>query len=74
VPSFGEWGFNLAMKRPGFVPPTRYSVPTRFLDADSTRLMFSFPPDMRPLPVEPNHLNTQALVHYFEEDWGKVIR
>ena len=25
---------------------------------------------MRPLPVEPNHLNTQALVHYFEEDWG----
>ena len=74
VPSFGEWGFNLAMKRPGFVPPTRYSVPTRFLDADSTRLMFSFPPDMRPLPVEPNHLNTQALVHYFEEDWGRVVR
>lgn len=74
VPSFGEWGFNLAMKRPGFVPPTRYRVPTRFLDADSTRLMFSFPPDMRPLPVEPNHLNTQALVHYFEEDWGRVVR
>ena len=74
VPSFGEWGFNLATRRPGFVPPESYPVPTRFLDADSTRLMFSFPPDMRPLPVEPNHLNTQALVHYFEEDWGKVIR
>jgi spermidine synthase len=60
--------------RPGFVPPTHYSVPTRFLDADSTRLMFSFPPDMRPPPVEPNHLNTQALVHYFEQDWGNVVR
>jgi len=74
VPSFGEWGFNLATRRPGFVPPTRYDVPTRFLDGDTTRLMFQFPPDMRPLPVEPNRLNSQTLVHYFEQDWGRVMR
>lgn len=74
VPSFGEWGFNLATKRTGFTPPTRYSVPTRFLDAETTRLMFRFPPDMQPLPVEPNRLNSQRLVHYFEQDWGNVIR
>jgi spermidine synthase len=33
VPSFGEWGFNLATRRPGYTPPTTYSIPTRFLDA-----------------------------------------
>ncbi|NML27270.1 polyamine aminopropyltransferase [Zoogloea dura] len=74
VPSFGEWGFNLATRRPGFTPPTHYSVPTRYLDADTTRLMFQFPPDMRALPVAANHLNSQALVHYFEQDWRNVVR
>jgi hypothetical protein len=29
---------------------------------------------MAPLKVEANHLNTQALVHYFEEDWAGVVR
>ncbi|MGL4409241.1 polyamine aminopropyltransferase [Zoogloea sp.] len=74
VPSFGEWGFNLATRHGGYQPPTRYRIPTRFLDQDSTRLMFQFPPDMAPRPVEPNRLNTQQLVHYFEEDWRQVMR
>ncbi|WP_284189800.1 polyamine aminopropyltransferase [Zoogloea oryzae] len=74
VPSFGEWGFNLATRKPGFVPPDHYPVPTRFLDADTTRAMFRFPPDMRPPAVEPNHLNSQTLVHYFEQDWHNVVR
>jgi spermidine synthase len=74
VPSFGEWGFILAGRRNDFALPTRYSVATRFLDAESTRLMFEFPPDMQPIAVEPNWLNTQALVHYFEQDWGHFVR
>jgi spermidine synthase len=74
VPSFGEWGFIIAGKRDVFRPPETYSVSTRFLDAESTRLMFKFPPDMKPLQVEPNRLNSQSLVHYFEEDWSQVIR
>lgn len=74
VPSFGEWGFVLAGLRPGYTPPDHYRVPTRFLDAESTKEMFRFPADMTPPEVEPNRLNTQPLVRYFEEDWGKVIR
>jgi spermidine synthase len=74
VPSFGEWGFILAARHNDFAPPTRYTIATRFLDAESTRLMFEFPPDMRPLAVEPNWLNTQTLVHYFEQDWGHFVR
>ncbi|WP_255988615.1 polyamine aminopropyltransferase [Chitinolyticbacter albus] len=74
VPSFGEWGFIIAGKAARFMPPTRYDVPMRFLDGPATALMFQFPPDMQRVVVEPNRLNTQSLVHYFEQDWGNVIR
>jgi spermidine synthase len=73
VPSFGEWGFVLAGHRPGFVPPSRYAVATRYLNAATTAEMFRFPPDMTPPAVEPNRLNSQPLVRYFEQDWGRVI-
>jgi len=36
--------------------------------------MFRFPPDMARRAVEPNYLNTQKLVSYFEQDWGEVQR
>ena len=74
VPSFGEWGYVLASKQGGFTPPQHYDVPTRFLNAYTTQLMFDFPPDMQAPEVEPNYLNTQILVHYFEEDWHNAIR
>jgi spermidine synthase len=74
VPSFGEWGFILATQEDDFVPPARYRLPMRYLDADVTHEMFSFPPDMQRIAVEANHLNNQALVRYFDEDWHKVIR
>ncbi|QLG88148.1 polyamine aminopropyltransferase [Chitinibacter bivalviorum] len=74
VPSFGEWGFILASKQPGYTPPSSYRVKTKFLDAETTRQMFFFPPDMQPVKVEANQLNNQSLVHYFEQDWSQVIR
>lgn len=74
VPSFGEWGFVLAAREPDFPIPDSFSVPTRFLNADTVAEMFRFPPDMARLQVEPNHLNTQILVHYFEQDWRNVLR
>jgi spermidine synthase len=74
VPSFGEWGFVIASNQLEFVPPGRYRLPMRFLDAEATREMFRFPADMPRLDVEPNRLNNQSLVRYFEEDWHRVIR
>ncbi|MBH5328275.1 polyamine aminopropyltransferase [Eikenella sp. S3360] len=74
VPSFGEWGFVLAAAEPDFPVPTQFSVPTRFLNADTAAEMFRFPPDMARREVQPNYLNTQILVHYFEQDWRNVIR
>jgi spermidine synthase len=74
VPSFGEWGFVLASPQQAFKPPTSYRLPMRYLNAETTREMFNFPPDMQPLKMEPNRLNTQSLVHQFERDWRQVVR
>ncbi len=74
VPSFGDWGFIIAANHNNYTPPPSYQLPMRFLDGETTRAMFNFPADMPPLEVEPNRLNTQSLVHYFEQDWGKVLR
>jgi spermidine synthase len=74
VPSFGEWGFILASPREGYVPPSSYGLPMRYLNPETTREMFSFPPDMQRQAMAPNRLNTQSLVREFEHDWRQVIR
>jgi spermidine synthase len=74
VPSFGEWGFIIASKSSSYQKPKRYDVATAFLDASTTTEMFQFPKDMAARIVEPNYLNNQRLVRYFEEDWGKIAR
>lgn len=74
VPSFGEWGFIMASPQQQYTPPTSYRLPMRFLNEATTREMFVFPPDMQPRKMEPNRLNTQSLVHEFEQDWRQVIR
>ncbi|AXI03205.1 polyamine aminopropyltransferase [Aquirhabdus parva] len=74
VPSFGEWGFIIGAKNPSYQPPTHYSLPMTFLDKETTAQMFHFPPDMKRWNVLPNELNNQQLVHYFQQDWGDVIR
>jgi spermidine synthase len=74
VPSFGEWGFILASAEADYKPPEQYRLPMRYLNREVTQEMFAFPPDMQRITVEPNHLNDQALVRYFDEDWRQVIR
>lgn len=75
VPSFGEWGFLLAARRAdAFAPPQRYDVATRYLDAATTAEMFRFPPDMPRPAVDANHLDSQALVRYYERDWRNTVR
>ena len=46
----------------------------RFLTLDILPEMFSFPSDMSRVPVEPNRLNTQALVRYYEDEWRAISR
>ena len=74
VPSFGEWGFVLAGFDKQFPVPQKFDVPTRYLNAQTVAEMFLFPPDMARRKVEPNYLNNQILVSYFENDWRNVTR
>lgn len=71
VPSFGEWGFTLA----GFSdyePPTRLPSGLRFLSVTNIPPLFQFANDMLPVVAEPNRLNDQVLVRYYERDWKDI--
>jgi len=72
VPSFGEWGYIIATFEP-LSPVIHLPDHLRFITEASTRDMFHFPPDMGPIKVEPNRLNNQTLVRYFEEEWAHYV-
>lgn len=74
VPSFGEWGFLLAGLRADFTPAQHYRLPMRYLDPATSAAMFTFARDLPRPEVEPNQLDTQALVRYYERDWRNVVR
>jgi spermidine synthase len=71
VPSFGEWGFILASRRP-WRTPTVLPPGLRFLSVEGLPALFNFPADMARVPAEVNRLSNQVLVHTFEQEWGKV--
>jgi len=71
VPSFGEWGFILASRRPYRIPD---ALPEglRFMNLKSLPLLFDFPQDMTRVPAEVNRLSNQVLVTTYEQEWGRV--
>jgi spermidine synthase len=73
VPSFGEWGFVLAGRRPWEL---RGALPSnlRFLSAANLPQLFVFPNDMLRVDAEPNRLNDQVLVRYYEREWREIAR
>lgn len=71
VPSFGEWGFVLAGTH-SYNAPQWLPAGLRFLNADGVPLLFQFPPDMAPIPMPANQLNTQVLVRTYENDWKDI--
>ena len=73
VPSFGEWGFVLAGFT-GYEPPARLPAGLRFLDAQNLAALFQFPRDMGPVEAEPNRLNNQVLVRYYDQEWAALTR
>ena len=71
VPSFGEWGFVLAGLAP-YHPPAALPQGLRFLTARALPQLFDFPSDMTPVPAEPNRLNDQVLVRYYDQEWSTI--
>ena len=72
VPSFGEWGFVIAGRRP-YRLPDALPAGLRFLTAPTLALLFDFPLDMARVPAEVNRLSNQVLVTTYEREWGKVV-
>lgn len=73
VPTFGEWGFALASLSP---VPDRLSLAgelqgaSRFVTDEVLNGLFEFSPDLARVETEINQLNNQALVHYYDQEWG----
>ena len=71
VPSFGEWGFVIAGRRP-FRMPQELPPGLKFLSPQGLPPLFDFPRDMARVPAEVNRLSNQVLVTTYEREWGKV--
>jgi spermidine synthase len=74
VPSFGEWGFVIAGKGAPYAPPATLPAGLRYLTVREVPQLFSFSTDMLPVAAEPNRLNDQALVRYYEDEWSRINR
>ena len=66
VPSFGDWGFVLAL--PGRAPALSLAVPPgdrlRFLDRPTLAASATFPPDRARLALKPSTLNRPRILDY----------
>jgi spermidine synthase len=83
VPSFGEWGFNIAINGVDThfhhvhqqVEQDNSTEELKFYDYNFSKLQY-FPPDMIKKQdlesVEINRLDNQVLVRYFDEEWNKL--
>jgi spermidine synthase len=71
VPSFGEWGYVVASRRP-YRMPGRLPEGLRFLSVANLPALFDFPLDMARVPAEVNRLSNQVLVTTYEAEWGRV--
>lgn len=72
VPTFGQWGMNMAANRPLELSQMEVPVPVRYLDADVIPTLFVFDADTSRVEVDANKLDNQVLVQYYEEsvrDW-----
>ncbi len=69
VPSFSDWGFNLASKKPLRPTEWKIKVPTKFFDDQVLGASLVFPRDIAERDVKINRLTTPVLLTYYLSDW-----
>ncbi len=81
VPSFGQWGFQIASRVPldkaeprllRYLKELENKKKTRYLRASLWESLKIFDPDMSYLKVEPNNLSTQYIIQYYEDSWKQL--
>jgi spermidine synthase len=73
VPSFGEWGYTIAMNgfETNFNQVNRSVGGLKFYNFQFDKFNY-FSKDMISKDIEINRLDNQILVRYFDEEWGKI--
>ncbi|WP_125718922.1 polyamine aminopropyltransferase [Flavobacterium ustbae] len=73
VPSFGEWGYTIAINGFGttFNTVNRKAEKLKFYNYQFDRFNY-FTNDMISNEIEINRLDNQILVRYFDEEWGRL--
>ncbi len=69
VPSFGDWGFIMASKVRIDQSGLTVNVPTRFLDKDNIKAMFTFSKDLIVEDIKYNSMNEPNVMKYYMEGW-----
>ncbi len=72
VPSFGVWGFVVAMaEAPAAGAKAAFPAGLRYVNEATYEAAKVFAPDIATLPVELNSLNSHELARYYEEGWSR---
>lgn len=69
IPSFGDWGFNMARKTPIEAKDIKIKVKTKYVEDGMIPSLFYFPRDIAERPVKPNRLIEPILLRYYLNDW-----
>ncbi len=69
VPSFGDWGFIIASKVSIDLSGLTVNVPTKFLDNDNIKAMFTFSKDLMVDEIKYSSLNEPNVMKYYLEGW-----
>lgn len=76
IPSFGNWGFQMARRTPLNPHDLRLAphLHLRFLNAETLPTLFVFPPDLK-MDLRPIALNTllrPVLLEYYKQGWNGI--
>jgi spermidine synthase len=74
IPTFGEWGFVMASKRPLAWPSEITAVTPRFLSPAILASLQNFAPDIAELDADVNTLIDHPLINYYEKGWEQWFR
>jgi spermidine synthase len=74
VPSFGDWGFVIATRRPVAPGALAVSVKTRFLTDEVLRSMFAFGTDVAEVPAQVNTLDDPTIHREHRRGWRRFNR
>ena len=71
VPSFGEWGFHLAARRPLDSKGLSFTVPRRYLSTEVFAAMRVFPLDIARVSAAANRFDRPQLARSYREEWSR---